>query len=298
MNAIPAILSQLSGSPIVYPETSGGLSTSEGLFQFNWHDVTISPVPGSGNSTVFISNNGGGLQGSTEYGDSDYMKKKGNKLYFHVDTGIPTPPPYNKRSEIYLAGDKLTGPFTAEHPAGTEEWFGWTYYFPNNWQHDSSVSNMLIYQSKPNDEMGYANPVVSLQIVGDGGLDVVRTEAGVDDNEYTFTGVTPTAGMVLKVVMRLVHHPTDGVVKIWMNGLVVYNGSGLETMMPEGSGGGTSKWGIYISDWGGVDGVLDSAAEGITEQNISIGPLKVLRRFPENPEIGVDENSDYNLVKP
>jgi hypothetical protein len=124
--------------------------------------------------------------------------------------------------------------------------------------------------------------------------------ANLTETDRTGTGVTPIAGMTINVVVHVVHDTgTGGKLKVWFNGVVVYDKSSIGTVYTTDPFGGNHKIGVYKYGWRNVTGTdsdtSSSSAVGVDLVRTSIGQLKIKTNFTGDPDYGVDA---YNEVTP
>jgi len=281
-------------------------SDQTGSGQMCWKD--FAPVSNTGGTSVTIGN---AWRGSEEMGDGQ-MSLVGDELRIYVNPTIPNPvgiPGHNgtddgnKRTEIFLQNS--SGGFQANKVEGTEGWYGYTYRFGDNYVPDTTMDWVLM-QIKGDDKDGFDEPAITLQSVENGvagstGGDLYIVHPISDDVQtYTRTplGVKPVAGQKLNLVFHFVHGKgTSGLIEVWVDGVKVVDLQNIPTMwdIPSGDGAGTLKTGIYASSWASTTNINASAAAGVTELEVFIGPMKYEIRTIGQEGYGTNR---YNFVKP
>ncbi|WP_424366521.1 heparin lyase I family protein [Maribacter sp.] len=272
--------------------TNGGLAGDTGLKTWCWENVTIPQY--SGSKGVSFSN--GELVIDSECYEQQ-ITKAGNQLKFRVN---PTTPEvgswcsrdYNMRAEI------RTAPWDIRHPKGTEEWFGWSYTFGSDYVVDQN--NQWLFWQVHHGVVG-DSPQTELMIIKDGQFNGHNAgELYVVNNvtsgeKYNPTGITPTAGQKLDIVVHVVwDDASNGLLQVWINGQSVYDQQ-VATVYSSSPWGGNAKWGIYKWPWASSSGVQQSQQQGITHLETFMGNLRIITRQPGNSDY---LNDSFSLVAP
>ena len=115
------------------------------------------------------------------------------------------------------------------------------------------------------------------------------------NSDYQKTGIVPHAGDNLDIVIHVIWANADsGMLKVWVNGNIVYDKQ-VSTVYADSQWGGNAKWGIYKWPWKNADDVQNTLDQGIDHLQTSMGSLRVITRYPGDPDYGTDS---YELVKP
>lgn len=269
--------------------TNGGKAGDTGLKTWCWENVTLPQY--SGSKGVTFSN--GELVIDSEC-DEQQITKAGNQLKFHLN---PTTPEvgnwcsrdYNMRAEI------RTAPWNIRHPKGTEEWFGWSYTFGNDYVVDQN--NQWLFWQVHHGVVG-DSPQTELMIIKDGQFnghnagELYVVNNVTDGEKYNPTGIKPTAGQKLDIVVHVVwDDASNGMLQVWINGQSVYDKQ-VATVYSSSPWGGNAKWGIYKWPWAEESGVQASEEQGIMHLETFMGNLRIITRRPGDPDYGKDSYSD------
>ena len=271
--------------------TGGGKAGDTGLKVWCWQNISIPNYAGSKG----VSFSQGDLTIDSEC-DEQQVSKDGNQLKFCVD---PTNPgvkswcsrDFNMRAEI------RTSPWNIKHPKGTEEWFGWSYTFGEDYIIDKN-NQWLFWQVHP--AVVGESPHTELTVIKDGqfsGHDAgeVYIVNAANDHEYVPTGITPQAGETLDIVVHAIWGDTsNGLLEVWINGKKLYNKQ-VATVYANYPWGGNAKWGIYKWPWSESSGVQKSNQQGITQLETFMGPLRMITRKPGDLDYKKDS---YSQVAP
>ncbi len=194
-------------------------------------------------------------------------------------------------------------------PLGTELWIGWSYYLPPTYVQDTSSRSALFQlhagRHSPPVEIEHWVPVDYHGAYGTQ-IYLMRRWGGWEDGLVDRGPVPITLepdhwyDFVVHVVWD-VEEGTRGLTELWVNGERYYSARGGNTfsagtddgdpMLPYG---GTPKLGWYKYPWRTLDGVAASEAVGVSELEMFIGPVRILRR-PEGEHVG---ERGYECVAP
>lgn len=273
--------------------TNGGKSGDTGLKTWQWEDVPIPEYSGQG---VSFSNG----QFTIDSECNPQVTNEGKRLRFYLDPTNPDPASwcgndFNMRAEFH------TKPWNVRQPLGTEEWFGWSYTFGDDYVIDqkNEFVPFQIHQGV-NAEAG-GSPQIKFQIINDNDYDpehlagelFVINRANEPDNHPT--GITPQAGDTLKIVVHVIWaDASTGLLQVWINDQIVYDKQ-VRTVYPSAPWGGNAKWGIYKSSWRNENAVQESLDQGITHLETFMGPLRIITRRPDDPDYKKDS---YSEVRP
>ncbi len=271
--------------------TKGGRAGDTGLKTWCWEGITLPEY--SGSKGVSFSN--GDLVIDSECYERQ-ITKDGNRLKFSVN---PTAPEvgswcsrnYNMRAEI------RTAPWDIRHPKGTEEWFGWSYTFGNDYIIDQN--NQWLFWQVHHGVVG-DSPHTELMVIKDGqfgghsaGEIYVVNNAASGSAVYNPTGIIPTAGEKLDIVVHAIWNTgSSGLLQIWINGQSVYDKQQVATIYSSSPWGGNAKWGIYKWPWADQSGVQASQQQGITHLETYMGALRIITRTPSDSDYGKDSYAE------
>ncbi len=270
--------------------TNGGRAGDTGLKTWCWNDIYFPSYTGS----TGISFSEGQLSYTTEC-DEQSVTKVGDRIKFHLNPTTPETPggwcskQYNMRAEF------STMPWPIQHSLGTEEWFGFTYTFGDDYKAD--VNEWLFHQV--HNGISGQTPLYELMVARTGlygaqaGEIVVKNNANSPD--HVLTGVIPQAGQTIKVVIHVIwDNATNGLLQVWIDDNIVYNKQ-VTTIRPGWNFGGNAKWGIYKWPWVDGQNVQNSANAGVTSLTTYMGALRIITRKPGDANYG---NNSYALVSP
>ncbi|WP_276168406.1 heparin lyase I family protein [Zobellia alginiliquefaciens] len=273
--------------------SKGGSAKQTGLKEWCWQDVDLPTYSGKKGATL-IQNQ---LSINSECSEGQ-ITVQDKMLKFRVEPTNPQPRDwcsneYNFRAEL------STSPWPVNHEKGTEEWFGWTYTFGDDYIVDSKIP-WLFFQVHEG-TVGLP-PLVALWCMNENGpgsgkvgeIHVVNN-AERYKNKYFPTGVTPVAGQTISVVVHIVYGDAfNGLLQVWINGNMVHDRK-ARTVRASNEVGGNAKWGIYKWRWSKENGVRQSAQQNIHHLETYLGPLKIVTRKANDLEYG---KSAYSLVSP
>ncbi|WP_289038245.1 heparin lyase I family protein [uncultured Zobellia sp.] len=271
--------------------TSGGFANVTGLKYWCWEDAVIPDY--TGKKGVAFSD--GYLHVDSECYEKQVVIEN-DKIKFNINPGYPLPDSwcsrdYNMRAEI------RTSPWDVRHELGTEEWFGWTYTFGENYIIDRS-NQWLFFQVHPG--VTGMSPHTELLIIKDdqvnghnaGEIFVINSP---NEDDYQPTGITPRAGETLSIVIHAIWgDENNGLLQVWINGQNIYDKQ-VPTVYKDYPWGGNAKWGIYKWPWAESEGVELSKNQGISNLETFMGPLRMITRKPEDSDYG---SNSYALVSP
>ncbi|SDD92624.1 PKD domain-containing protein [Pricia antarctica] len=269
--------------------TGGGMAGDTGQKVWCWNSVTIPDY--SNTKGVGFSN------GELKVDSECYEKQvsiEGNRLKFRVNpigpkVGSWCSEDFNMRAEI------RTAPWNVRHTKGTEEWFGWTYTFGNDYSIDRN--NQWLFFQVHNGVVGQS-PHVELMVVKDGQFNghsageifVVNNATG--GSKYNPTGITPRAGNALDVVVHTIWGDgSNGKFQVWINGQKVHDKQEA-TVYASHPWAGNAKWGIYKWPWRNESSVRESLEQGLKPLETYMGTLRIITRQPGEPDYGKDSYSE------
>ncbi len=270
--------------------TTGGKADDSGFKSWCWQDVNLpSGVPGDDN----FSNTELVISSECNPGQ---VTNDGNRLRFSLNPTSPEPQSwcsnsFNMRAEI------RTAPWRVNHPIGTEEWFGWSYTFGDNYKIDK-INPWLFFQI--HEGTTGKTPMIALWCTSENGAGGVSAGEIIVSNTtggqvYSTTGVRPQAGQTIDVVIRVIYgDETNGLLQIWIDGNKVHDVT-RRTVHSFNPVGGNAKFGIYKWPWRQASGVQSSAQQGINSLETFMGPLRIITRKPGDPDYKKDS---YQEVAP
>ncbi len=271
--------------------TNGGLASDTGFKSWCWEDITI-PDYSASKGTSFS-------QGELHIDSECYEKqvsKEGNRLKFKVNPTYPAVENWCSR-DFNMRAEIRTKPWNIRHSKGTEEWFGWSYTFGDNYVIDKN-SQWLFFQVHPG--MFGVSPHTELMIAKDGqfnGHDAgeIYVVNSANGKEYHPTGITPKAGETIKIVVHAIWgDASNGLLQVWINGEKLYDRQ-VATVYDSYPWGGNAKWGIYKWPWANENSVQKSLQQGVEQLETYMGPLRMITRRPGDSDYG---NDSYSLVAP
>ena len=270
----------------------GGRANDTGEKVWCWENINIPEY--SGSKGVAFSN--GELVIDSECYEKQ-VTKSGNKLKFSVNPTSPNVPNWCSR-DFNMRAEIRSAPWNVRHPKGTEEWFGWSYTFGNNYIVDKN--NQWLFWQVHHGTVG-DSPHTELMIIKDGQFnghsagELYVVNNASSSSKYNPTGITPRAGEKLDIVVHTVWNTgSSGLLQVWINGQKVHDEQGA-TIYAASPWGGNAKWGIYKWPWADANGVAQSQQQGIESLETYLGDLRVITRRDGDPEYL--ENS-YSKVAP
>jgi len=270
--------------------TNGGEANESGLKTWCWSDITLPTY--SGTKGVSFSN--GELVIDSEC-NVNALSIDNGQLHFFVD---PINPPVDKSwcsRDYNMRAEVRTRPWDVRNPLGTEEWFGWSYTFGDDYIIDQN-NQWKCFQVYPGPEGLSTN--IALEIIhgdqfnGHQAGELYITRHSGSNVTYFPSGITPRAGDTLDIVVQVIWgDSSNGLYKVWINGGLLLNQQAATTH-PNTPWGGNAKWGIYKRAWENVEQVQKSLNQGITHVNTSMGNLRMITRFPGDVNYGKNSYSE------
>ncbi len=267
-------------------ETNGGFASDRGLKTWCWADVTA--AIGGPNNYSFSE---GQLSVSAECNQYQVTNVQ-DRLRFNLDLTQPAADwcsnDFNLRAEI------STSPWKVNHSAGTEEWFGWTYTFGDDYIIDK-VNPWAFFQV--HEGTSGKTPMIALWCTNEGGpgsgvageITISNTTGG---NTYGPTGVVPTAGQELDIVVHVIWgDENNGLLQVWIDGSKVHDEQ-RRTIHAFNPVGGNAKFGIYKWGWRDQAGIDSAMQQGINHLETFMGPLRIITRLPSDEDYGKDSYSE------
>ncbi|MBT9186732.1 PKD domain-containing protein [Zobellia russellii] len=269
----------------------GGFANETGEKIWCWGNVNVPTY--SGGKGIAFSN--GELHIDSECYERQ-VTKSGNRIRFKVDPTVPETKSWCSR-DYNLRAEIRTGPWDVHHQSGTEEWFGWSYTFGNNYIIDKD-SQWKFFQVH-NGVVGKA-PQIGLEIIHEGqfigheGGEIYVTNAAGGE-KFNPTGIVPRAGQTIDVVVHVIWgNSSNGLLEVWIDGKKVYD-QRVSTMLSGYPWAGNAKWGIYKWPWANSENVQSSKNQGIGYLETFMGDLRIITRNPGDNNYGVDS---YEKVAP
>jgi hypothetical protein len=222
------------------------------------------------------------------------------KVRFYVKPTSPTyclvgtAYPYHYRAEV------CRFPWKISHPAGTEEWIGFSYTFPT--KEEGFSQNQTPVSIFQNHDGISGPPAVQLEIAYPGQLKsysryyyntplggeimIINNVRGI---RWVAEGVRVVPGGRLDIIIQLVYGTgTKGLFNVWINGkLQTWPGSSTVpagniggTIFPTVGVGGNSKLGLYHHQMRFPEGVQKNYAKGHTHMRMWMGDWNDVIRKP------------------
>ena len=286
-----AVILQESGLACV---TAGGLASDNGLKTWCWSD--FQSIVEDNDDTTNLSNNELAINTA---GNNGQVKAVGNEMTFFIDPLSPAGQVWSTESDYNYRAEISTRPWPVDNPVGTEEWFGWSYTFGNDYVQDSA-NGFTIFQVHTG--VGGTNPLISLHIASASGahtdntgeIEAVNSADPNPFNTYHRTGIYPVAGDKVDIVIHVKWGIGNaGLYEVWLNGIQVLSAV-EQTVFTANPVSGNAKWGIYYSPWRTLTAIQASAAVGVTKIATKMGALKMITYKPGATILG----DEYNRVKP
>jgi len=282
-----------SSKPIIESTcvTEGGVAGDVGLKSWCWADISIPNYSGS---------KGVAFSQDQLYIDSECYEKQvtksANRIKFHVNPTIPDVGSWCTRN-FNMRAEIRTAPWDIRHAKGTEEWFGWSYTFGDDYVVDQN-NQWKFFQVHPG--IFGQSPQIGLEVIhssqfnGHDAGEIYVTNATASES-YIPTGITPTAGDTIEIVVHVIWNDAqNGLLQVWINGNSVYDRQ-VSTIYPLYPWGGNAKWGIYKWPWLNQTNVEESQQQGIHYLETYMGDLRMVTRRLGDADYG--QNS-YDQVAP
>ena len=271
--------------------TDGGRAGDTGLKVWCWEDIDIPEY--SDSKGVALSD--GQLKIDSECSE-EQVSKAGDKIKFHVNPLVPEVGSWCSR-QFNMRAEVRTAPWNVQHSLGTEEWFGWTYTFGNNYKVDQE-NQWLFFQVHPG--ISGLSPQIELSVINqhqfsghEAGEIYVMNKGNYPDNHPT--GIRPQAGQTLNIVVHVIWgNASNGLLQVWIDGNKVYDKQ-VATVYADYPWGGNAKWGIYKWPWINSARIDQSLSQGINDLETYMGTLRILTRKPGDPMYMQDA---YSQVSP
>jgi hypothetical protein len=266
-------------------------STSSTLF-VDWKNITL-PTDGLPDARRWASDR---LRSSTAY-DAFSRTLATDKLKIVVDSKVPVDPKVSAAQYHYRA-EFTEWPWRINLPEGTEQWFGWSYYFAADYVR--AVSPISIFQNHAGGSNG--SPTFQLELTKPGQLaGALGGEVQVINNVSSpkvrkLTTVRPKPGDRMDIICHVVHaRDAKGLLEFWINGIKIYSQIGSTIYPAPENWGGNNKWGIYHHTWTDPANVLTNIAAGHTKFELLMGNLRQITRSPNDAKYLTDSKA---LVDP
>ena len=269
----------------------GGKADDTGEKVWCWSDISLPNY--SGSKGVSFSN--GELVIDSECYEKQ-VTKSGNQLKFRVNPTNPNVGSWCSR-DFNMRAEIRTAPWNVKNPTGTEEWYGWSYTFGNDYEIDSN--NQWLFWQVHHGVVG-ESPQTELMVIKDGQFNghsagEIYVVNNTTSTTYNPTGITPRAGQKLDIVVHVVWgNGSSGLLQVWINGQSVYDKQ-VATIYSSSPWGGNAKWGIYKWPWAEQSGVQASQQQGITHLETFMGNLRIITRRPGDADYLKDS---YSTVAP
>jgi hypothetical protein len=240
--------------------------------------------------------------------DATHMREPGTaSIRSYIDPSIPVPD--GADYDAQFRSEISRRPWHEPVALGTELWIGFSYYLPPTYVQDES-SRATIFQlhagrHHPPIELAHWVPADFSNAHGTR-LHIIRRWGGWDTDTFDRATLPVTFepdrwyDFVVHVVWD-VDGGTRGITQVWIDGDLHYTAEGGNTYSAgtdDGDDrlpyGGTPKLGWYKWPWHHAPAVAASAAAGVTELEMFIGAVRIIRN-PEGEHIGP---RGYDCVRP
>ncbi|HCW06688.1 MAG TPA: hypothetical protein DGG95_04900 [Cytophagales bacterium] len=267
-------------------------SSSKTLF-IDWKNIAL-PEEGLPDGKKFAN---GALRSNVEY-DPFSMKIIDGKLHFIVDSKTPVDKKINADHQYHYRSEFTEWPWNINLPEGTEQWAGWSYYFPK--EYVRAVTPISIFQNHAASSHPYPAYQLELtypdQLEGSLGGEIQVINNCLNPRFRKMVNVRPNPGDRIDIILHVVHaRDAKGLLEFWINGEQVHSQVGSTIYPAPENWGGNNKWGIYHHQWQKDEKVKEDIEAGHTRFELIIGNLKQITRSPKDPDYRKDAKA---LVDP
>jgi hypothetical protein len=256
------------------------LQTTQPVLFVDWKNITL-PATGLPDATRWASDR---LRSSTAY-DAFSRTISNGKLKIVVDSQVPVDPKVSSAKYHYRA-EFTEWPWRINLAEGTEQWFGWSYYFAPDYVR--AVSPISIFQNHAAGTNPY--PAFQLELTKPGQLPgALGGEIQVINNCSSpavrkLTSIRPNPGDRINIICHVVHARDNmGLLEFWINGVKIHSQVGSTIYPAPENWGGNNKWGIYHHTWTDPLRVEQNIAAGHTRFELTMGNLRQITRSPSDP---------------
>jgi Polysaccharide lyase len=221
----------------------------------------------------------------------------GDKLKIVVDAKAPVDPAISNAQYHYRA-EFTEWPWKINLAEGTEQWFGWSYYFAPDYVFGATP--ITIFQNHGGGSFTY--PLFQLELSKPGQLkgalggEIQVVNRCSSPNVRKLTAFRPKPGERVDIICHVVFGlDTKGLLEFWINGTLVHSQVGSTIQPAPENWGGNNKWGIYHHSWTDPAKVALDLAVGHTKFELLMGNLRQITRKPDDPAYKTNSKS---LVDP
>jgi hypothetical protein len=294
-------------------------ATTTGLQEYDWSRYAP-PTTGVTDGQRFTNNL---LRASVEQNPSgltaiNYGGRTWLQIYVNPRlTPASTDPsyPYHFRSEF------SEHPWELQLPLNTEEWLGWSYYFPADYKRP--IFPMSVFQCYARNSAGAdpGGPVLQFEFAGSGQTIAAQTGATYNCRGGEFqviqqahvnttrrvvfnnsVPIRPQAGDRLDFVVQMIYGDATGstaTLRVWINGVKVWDVTNWRTVWIDKNPavnykGPNFKIGLYCHSNRTLTDIQTSEAAGILYERILCSNVKRLRRFPG--QVGYNTTNAFHAV--
>jgi Polysaccharide lyase len=257
------------------------ITVSSNLLFVDWKNTTF-PSDGLPDGRRFANDR---LRSSTAY-DAFNRIIVNDKLKIVVDSNVPVDPAVSSAQYHYRA-EFTEWPWRIHLPEGTEQWFGWSYYFSADYVR--GVTPITIFQNHAA-AVSDSHPLFQLelsrpgQIKGALGGEIQVVNICSEPKVRKLTAFRPKPGDRVDIICHVVYGRGDkGLLEFWFNGVQVHSQIGSNIFAAPENWGGNNKWGIYHHSWDEPLKVQQDIAAGHTKFELLMGNLRQITRAPNDP---------------
>lgn len=257
------------------------VSVSSNMLFVDWKNTTF-PSDGLPDGRRFANDR---LRSSTAY-DAFNRVIVNDKLKIVVDANVPVDPAVSSAQYHYRA-EFTEWPWRINLPEGTEQWFGWSYYFSADYVR--GVTAITIFQNHAA-AVSDSHPLFQLelsrpgQIKGALGGEIQVVNICSEPKVRKLTAFRPKPGDRVDIICHVVYgRDAKGLLEFWINGVQVHSQVGSNIFAAPENWGGNNKWGIYHHSWTDPLKVQMDIAAGHTKFELMMGNLRQITRAPSDP---------------
>jgi hypothetical protein len=251
----------------------------------DWSTIKL-PTKGLPDGTRFANNK---LRSNVAYDPLAYSIVQG-KMRMVVDSQVPVDPTISS-AQYHFRTEFTEWPWQINLQEGTEQWAGWSYYFPADYVY--SVQPISIFQN----HAGGSNPDPAFQLEltfqgqlqGAKGGEIQVINDTSNPMVRKMTKFRPKPGDRVDIVCHVIHaRGTNGLLEFWINGVQVHTQVGNTIWPAPENWGGNNKWGIYHHTWTDPANVQLDIAAGHKKFALLMGNLRQITRSPSDPNYRKD----------
>lgn len=262
----------------------------------------VPPSAGTGSGRTFLNDTW--RNNFEQAGLSDAIIQSGNCIEVTLDpraSPAPVSTKYNFRVEI------LELPWNTDSKvAGTEEWLGWSTYYPSDWVRDIDEPSVFWQNMKSSSGTGNG-PIAHLQIshtnnsysASTGEITFIEKTSNEGTTNRYNTGVIVAASTRIDHVVHIVWEGDGaGQFEYWANATQEIDLQNVRTTRAVDNVGGNNKFGDYSAGKKNESTVLATEAGGKTENRYFMSPIRFNTRGPSDPAIvnGYNDVTTENVI--